>query len=621
MTEVSLADQVLDLVLQVPVLFGIMTVFTVETIVSAPVPFFGSGLDAVRATAAIKWFVLCIFSRTVVGGFSTRDQNSLDGRMPIRKAWMTKEGCASRIAHDSVANLLMNCVRGSSLPWAMLRSEVVVGLGRALTWKFCSSSLASWSKEIMVVGWRRSYHIRAGPLKVVGKTRHIIASDESYNAICARKAATCSVRSELPSYDSKTGSLKLAGIGLSRISGAKGDLCLELSALHSELIGRVRRQGVLVLRGVLDPEVGGSGFFRDNRWGLRPGLGRTWFRGTRSSWRWGLPRHFLVGRGPLRLRSGGCRCLSELRNIRDDHLYHPCQGLYLMREPEESLRGDYLQRVNQGGEPRISEQPPIPVRVRVDCPPSMTPGWGAEGAAAIWGMAAGAGVGEAASLVIRLGIRFEMRSCDMGPPSAKMLGSSRSVTWQLYSFLRAASLSNDVKSCKRPEPSSLGSTDSLRRSSQGLAQLKKGDPLAQIWQVNIYTCVDKLVVHGPHRCYTHHCASPDTPPVASCHRSRGTVRRSVTALALTRRMLSAVRGYCSPIGCRAYPATPLVTSCRGLVWHVGSATPPIDRGDIWLTTGPSEDIPRSGRAEDAGSTWLSHDMAEMRTLCSSPHWT
>ncbi|RWW85159.1 hypothetical protein BHE74_00006189 [Ensete ventricosum] len=244
MTKVSLVDQVLDLVLQVPSLFNVMAVFTVERIVSAPVPFFGPGLDVVwwcqesippyleedlspygversrrgplatevwplypppwwsrggssrlfhsgrfysscfpmiRASAAIKWFALCIISGTM-------------------------EGCALGIAHDSVANLLMNCARGSSLPWVMPRSEAAVGLGRALA---------------------------RNPLKVVGKTRHISASDESYNAICAQMAATCSVGSELPSYDSKTGSLKLVGTGLSRISGAKGDLCLELSAVSS----------------------------------------------------------------------------------------------------------------------------------------------------------------------------------------------------------------------------------------------------------------------------------------------------------------------------------------------------------------------------------------------------
>ncbi|RWW64590.1 hypothetical protein BHE74_00028163 [Ensete ventricosum] len=48
MTEVSLADQVLDLVLQVLALFGVMAVFTMEMIIYAPVPFFGSGLDVVR---------------------------------------------------------------------------------------------------------------------------------------------------------------------------------------------------------------------------------------------------------------------------------------------------------------------------------------------------------------------------------------------------------------------------------------------------------------------------------------------------------------------------------------------------------------------------------------------
>ncbi|RRT39197.1 hypothetical protein B296_00055713 [Ensete ventricosum] len=110
----------------------------------------------------------------------------------------------------------------------MPRSEVAVGLGRALARKFCSNSLASWSKEKMEAGPSRLYHIRAGPMKVVAKTRYMSASDESYNAIWAQKAATCSVGSELPSYDSKAGNLKLVGIGLSCISGVKGEPRLEL---------------------------------------------------------------------------------------------------------------------------------------------------------------------------------------------------------------------------------------------------------------------------------------------------------------------------------------------------------------------------------------------------------
>ncbi|RRT37419.1 hypothetical protein B296_00038987 [Ensete ventricosum] len=48
-----------------------------------------------------------------------------------------------------------------------------------------------------------------------------------------QKAATCSVGSELPSHGSKVGSLKLVGIGLSRISGVKDDPCLELPPASS----------------------------------------------------------------------------------------------------------------------------------------------------------------------------------------------------------------------------------------------------------------------------------------------------------------------------------------------------------------------------------------------------
>ncbi|RZS03116.1 hypothetical protein BHM03_00033253 [Ensete ventricosum] len=85
------------------------------------------------------------------------------------------------------------------------------------------------------------------------------------------------------------------------------------------------------------------------------------------------------------------------------------------------------------------------------------------------------------------------------------------------------------------------------------------------------------------------CVCLDTPPVASCQGSGGTVRRSVTASALTCAcwQLSRVRGYCSLVGCCLCPDTPLVTSCRGsggigrgLVWHVDSIVSPVIRGEL-----------------------------------------
>ncbi|RZR74788.1 hypothetical protein BHM03_00043412 [Ensete ventricosum] len=120
------------------------------------------------------------------------------------------------------------------------------------------------------------------------------------------------------------------------------------------------------------------------------------------------------------------------------------------------------------------------------------------------------------------------------------------------------------------------------------------------------------------------CACPDTPPIASCQRSGGTIRRSTTAPALTRRLLPTTKGYYSPIGCRACPNTPYVASCRGsgrgLVWHVDSAAPPVDRGDSWSATGPSEDTPRSGRAEDVGSTWLRCGCYVARHVALDHYW-
>ncbi|RWW60457.1 hypothetical protein BHE74_00032539 [Ensete ventricosum] len=55
--------------------------------------------------------------------------------------------------------------------------EAVVGLGRALARKFNSSSFANRSSEDIEAGLMREYKVLAGPLKMVGKARHISASD------------------------------------------------------------------------------------------------------------------------------------------------------------------------------------------------------------------------------------------------------------------------------------------------------------------------------------------------------------------------------------------------------------------------------------------------------------
>ncbi|RWW63161.1 hypothetical protein BHE74_00029673 [Ensete ventricosum] len=89
------------------------------------------------------------------------------------------KGWAFGIPWISAANHLTNRARDSSLPWVRSRSDVVVGLGRVLAKKLSSNSLARESKDEMDEGFRRLHHIRARPLSVVGKARHINVSKVS----------------------------------------------------------------------------------------------------------------------------------------------------------------------------------------------------------------------------------------------------------------------------------------------------------------------------------------------------------------------------------------------------------------------------------------------------------
>ncbi|RRT63784.1 hypothetical protein B296_00028384 [Ensete ventricosum] len=97
--------------------------------------------------------------------------------------------------------------------------------GCSVRGRFCSLRFST----IRVSATMKSFALCIISRTMVGggqENPNMSASDKSYNAIWARKAATCSVGSELPSYDSKMGNLKLVGTSLSCISGAKGDLCL-----------------------------------------------------------------------------------------------------------------------------------------------------------------------------------------------------------------------------------------------------------------------------------------------------------------------------------------------------------------------------------------------------------
>ncbi|RRT77562.1 hypothetical protein B296_00014751 [Ensete ventricosum] len=94
-------------------------------------------------------------------------------------AWITRVGCALGTPRIFATKRVTNWAKGSSFPWLSPRREVAVGLGRALARKFSLNSFASWLNEEIKDDFRHLYHIRADPLSVVGKHRHVSVSEVS----------------------------------------------------------------------------------------------------------------------------------------------------------------------------------------------------------------------------------------------------------------------------------------------------------------------------------------------------------------------------------------------------------------------------------------------------------
>ncbi|RWV87144.1 hypothetical protein GW17_00050895 [Ensete ventricosum] len=115
----------------------------------------------------------------------------------------------------------------------------------------------------------------------------------------------------------------------------------------------------------------------------------------------------------------------------DDSLYHPRQGLYLMGQPEEGLRGNYLWRgETQRGEPGIGEQPSVSVGSQGRLSPICESRMGGRGC----GRNLRHGHGDWGGWNCFLGhpTREEIRDAILRhgpspPSSAKMLGSSHNV--------------------------------------------------------------------------------------------------------------------------------------------------------------------------------------------------
>ncbi|RWW33641.1 hypothetical protein GW17_00001636 [Ensete ventricosum] len=132
--EVSLPNEVLNMIFEVVSFLSVMSILLMEAIISSLVPSLGTRLDRIGRPEELLL---------------------LDGTPRIST---TK--CSTHWARDS------------SLPWLSPRSEATVGLGRALAKNFGSNSFMSWLNDEIKNDLSRLYHIRAGLLRVVGSFGH-----------------------------------------------------------------------------------------------------------------------------------------------------------------------------------------------------------------------------------------------------------------------------------------------------------------------------------------------------------------------------------------------------------------------------------------------------------------
>ena len=89
--------------------------------------------------------------------------------------------------------------------------------------KLLTNNLLNSSKELIVFKGILLNHTRASPLRVVGKTLHIISSKTPWRCIVVLKAAIWSHGSYVPSYESREGILNLEGRGWLLMEAIKGE--------------------------------------------------------------------------------------------------------------------------------------------------------------------------------------------------------------------------------------------------------------------------------------------------------------------------------------------------------------------------------------------------------------
>ena len=120
----------------------------------------------------------------------------------------------------------MNDRRLSFSPYSMVNKLDEERLCLCPPMKLLTNNLLNSSKEFMEFGGILLNQTYARPLRVVGKTLHIISSGTPWRCIVVLKVAMWSNGSRVPSYESREGILNFGGKGWPLMEAVKGESIL-----------------------------------------------------------------------------------------------------------------------------------------------------------------------------------------------------------------------------------------------------------------------------------------------------------------------------------------------------------------------------------------------------------
>ena len=140
--------------------------------------------------------------------------------------WKAANNSLSSISSTVRASLLKRVMKDCKLsfsPCSMVNRLEKKCLCLYPPMKLLTNNLLNSSKELTVLGGILLNHTRAGPLRVIRKTLHIILFGTPWRCIVVLKLAIWSKGSRIPSYESKKGILNFRGKGWPLMEAVKGE--------------------------------------------------------------------------------------------------------------------------------------------------------------------------------------------------------------------------------------------------------------------------------------------------------------------------------------------------------------------------------------------------------------